>query len=409
MAGDSSCRWLTCEAKIFRELRRRDPRVVLAQAAWPRTIRAAGKDGSRRAKQVARVEVWSLPPFPFSSSADMAATFRTVLISSLVDVSKSIANAHAAIHAFAPKLVVVGNDLTMEGRAACRVAATRGVHSAVFMHSMVAGERLHGLHCADRLLVYGAIQHDQLVQMGCSPQRIVVCGAPNLDDRPPQAGEPHPLLQKRLGFRPGARWILVATSGPGHSISSRHHEIVIENIARLSIAMPEVPIVVKLHPKDRVKYYEQCRRRCQHTKLLVLPDRSTGLPESIFDWLQGSAAVLTGASSIALEAMLMQVPVITMDFHDEIRDVDFIDAGATIHVRSADALVQAVREVLFSPETGSDVASRARIFLERAFCALDGNAASRGAKALQDLMNRPTGEQPVHVRGNSWTDSQAEG
>ena len=45
--------------------------------------------------------------------------------------------------------------------------------------------------------------------------------------------------------------------------------------------------------------------------------------------------MLTGASAVAVEAMLMDVPVVTMDFCNEIHGVDFIDAGATIHVNTA--------------------------------------------------------------------------
>ena len=56
--------------------------------------------------------------------------------------------------------------------------------------------------------------------------------------------------------------------------------------------------------------------------------------------------MLTGASTVAVEAMLMDVPVVTMDFRDEIHEVDFIDAGATMHVRTGEALVEAVAEIL---------------------------------------------------------------
>ena len=110
--------------------------------------------------------------------------------------------------------------------------------------------------------------------------------------------------------------------------------------------MPEVPIVIKLHRKDRLHYYQEGLRDCGSSNLYVVSHDAYGFPQSIFEWLQGCRIVLTGASTVALEAMVMDVPVITMDFCNEIHDVDFIDAGATIHVRTEEALEEAVREIM---------------------------------------------------------------
>src|SRR4029079_7481214 len=134
--------------------------------------------------------------------------------------------------------------------------------------------------------------------------------------------------------------ILVATSGPGHRISHEHHQVVIANLARLSAEFPDVPLVVKLHRKDRLEYYQQALDR-RH-RLILVREESSGFPRGIFEWLSGCSVVLTGASPVAVEAMLMDVPVVTMDFCQEIRGVDFIDAGATTHVQTSDALSEAV-------------------------------------------------------------------
>ena len=228
---------------------------------------------------------------------------------------------------------MVGNDLTIEGRAACRVAAARGIPTALFMHGNITSDALQSLHCADRALVYGRVHRRELMQQGIASERIVVCGTRrNLDDRPRQTGASTRSCNRRLGLRPNDPWILVATSGPGHRISHRHHQIVIENLVRLSKALPEVTVVVKLHRKDRLEYYQQGLTDCAASKLIVVAEEVFGFPRDIFDWLQGCRLVLTGASAVAVEAMLMEVPVVTMDFCDEIQAVDFIDAGATCHM-----------------------------------------------------------------------------
>jgi UDP-N-acetylglucosamine 2-epimerase len=253
------------------------------------------------------------------------------------------------------------------------------------MHGRITAGPLHALHCADRLLVFGDSQRRELCGLGIADSRIVVCGAPSLDHRPHQTGTIHPQLRSKLGLRPGEPWILVANSGPGHSISHAHHEKVIENLVRLNAALPDVPLVVKLHRKDRMVFYRRGLKDRASARFVVIPNNTPGFPTDIFDWLQGCSLVLTGASSVAIEAMLMDVPVITMDYCDEIHGADFIDAGATVHVHTGEDLESAVGSILVSGGPSGEVRQRMQDYLKDAFLALDRGSAARGASALCEL------------------------
>ncbi|MGD9722092.1 MAG: UDP-N-acetylglucosamine 2-epimerase [Pirellulales bacterium] len=380
-----ACRLMACQPKVLTTLNSvvRDP--VYTVAAWPEAVHAARREGLRRARLLARESPWSLDELSVEPVPPVvAAAVHAAVVEYLPLAAESIANTQQALDAFRPRVLVVGNDLTAEGRAGCRVAAIRGVPTAMFTHGSVNGDALQAMHCADRVLVYGNRQRQVLTQIGIDAARIVVCGAPNLDARPRQSGQIHPLLQSRLGLRPDARWILVATSGPGNRISHEHHQQVIENVAALCRALPDVPVIVKLHRKDLLQYYQAAVAAC-HGRLVVLADDAPGVPREIFDWLQGCTVVLTGASAVAVEAMLMDVPVITMDFREEVREVDFIDAGATIHVRTGDELLERAQAVVRGTDSGKDTSSRVTAYLEDAFCALDGRSSERGARALRDM------------------------
>jgi UDP-N-acetylglucosamine 2-epimerase len=200
-------------------------------------------------------------------------------------------------------------------------------------------------------------------------------------------------LQAKFGLRPHDSWILVATSGPGHRISHRHHEIVVEQLATLCESLGDVPMVAKLHRKDRLEYYQHPLKQHPVARLKLVPYGTAGCPHNIFDWLQGCSLVLTGASTVADEAMLMEVPVLTMDFCNEIHGVDFIDAGATIHVTDGASLERAVREIL---ERGASeqLKSRVQSYLEDAYSTLDGRASLRGAQALRALASE-RGSKPT--------------
>ena len=66
---------------------------------------------------------------------------------------------------------------------------------------------------------------------------------------------------------------------------------------------------------------------------------------------------------VAVEAMLMDVPVITMDFCDELHGVEFIDAGATLHATSiADIEFAFARRAGMPPADGTAASQRGKFF-----------------------------------------------
>jgi UDP-N-acetylglucosamine 2-epimerase len=380
----ASCELLACQTAMFNRLRGQEVEAVYTGGAWPQVVRKARKDGISRAAQLTAGGRWPVPPFENASIDSLEQVVRHTVISQLPHVSESIANARAALDRFGCRVLVVGNDLTMEGRAGCRVAAARGIPSAAFMHGNISASPVHAYQAADRLLAFGESQRRDLLRLGIADERIVVCGAPSLDRRPRQTARIHPLAQSQLGLKSGEPWILVATSGPGHRISHAHHEKIVANLVRLSTALPDVPLVIKLHHKDRLENYREGLKDYAGQKIFVVPYEKPGFPTNIFDWLQGCSMVLTGMSSVAMEAMLMDVPVITMDYCDEIHGADFIDAGATLHVRTGEALEAAVRTILAGGAPGN-LCQRVQAYLKDAYFALDGGSASRGAAALCEL------------------------
>ncbi len=114
----------------------------------------------------------------------------------------------------------------------------------------------------------------------------------------------------------------------------------------------------------------------------MIPNRISALPGDIYDWLQRCAVVLTGASAVAIDAMVMEEPVVTMDFVAELLGVDFIETGATLHVTTEGQLEDAVRTAVSCPERLTEVKSSATSFFRREFFGLDGRTAERCAEAV---------------------------
>jgi hypothetical protein len=372
--------------EIFKDVRERAGRAVFSTVAWRRRVLEGRKEGARLGRIFAVDPGVSFPPFPAPGErSQLVAAIRDPVIELIAMVGEMVAVTDAIVESTSPRVLVVGNDLTLVGRTGCLRSRTMGVRTVCLIHGSIAGDPLQGAQLADKILVYGDTNLRQLIDLGVDAARIEVCGAPYLDDLPRQSGEVHPALRRHLGLAGGRPFVLVASSGPGYTVSHAHHDAVIRAVMRLSAALPAVDFVAKLHRKDRPEHYARAKQAIPTSRLRVVPDGTRGLPANIFEWLQGCSLLLTGASTVALESMLMGVPVVTMDMADELRAIAFIDAGATLHVKNEAELESTVAGLLRSPEMTAAVRARASEYLTRNYYALDGASGRRAAGVIREL------------------------
>ncbi len=380
-----SRRFVACQPRSVRLLKDRGFQPIYTLASWPLAVRLARRDGRRRARALAHLPPWQLPNLGQIDGSTIEPALRNLITSLLPAVAVSVTNAREVLRRMQPRMLVVGNDLTLEGHVGCRVAALAHVPTAVFMHGAIAGNPMQSGHVADHVFVYGDIHRRTFMRHGLADSRIIVCGNPNMDGRAHQTGHVHPTVAARLGLRDDRPWILVTTSGPGNTISHKHHALRINYLTALARAHPLVPLVIKLHRKDRLEHYQSLLKCCKDLPVHVVPYGASNYPNDIFDWLQGCRLVLTGASTTAIEAMVMGAAVITMDFCGELRNIDFIEAKATLHVTDFQELEGAVKQVLSTGGVPDDVRAHVDAFLKDTFFALDGKSSQRAAGALRDL------------------------
>ncbi|MBX7166508.1 MAG: UDP-N-acetylglucosamine 2-epimerase [Pirellulales bacterium] len=386
--GDG-CACFTSRPKLWERLSAARVPLALTQACWPREINAARARGRRLALALPSDPGVQLPPFPARANpAQLRQIIYELLATYLPTVVEARTIADLLLDRVQPGVIMVGNDITLEGRVISTVAQTRGVATVTSQHGNVAGNPLHGRHLVDRLLLFGEASHRVVRAYGQGEQQLAVTGPTHLDQRPQQSGQVHALVRERLKIDGARPYVLGLLSGARQNFSLRHHLAQVEALAQASAALPDIELVAKLHRVDLTGYYTAAQQRVSGARLHVVAYGAAGYPDKIFDWLQGCRLVITGASTAAVEAMLMQVPVITMDLCNELKGVDFIDAGATWHVRSAADLPAAVRTLLDGGPQAQAIADRAATYLTDCYGPLDGKAASRAADLIRQLARR---------------------
>lgn len=293
------------------------------------------------------------------------------------------------INTMKPRVVVVGNDITLEGRSSTKICQALGIATASIMHGSVAGEPLHSLHIVDNYFLYGQMAKNYLINLGIPARNLIVSGDPYIDQMKIMEKSCHPQIKRKFRLKNGHGYVLLALSGPGHCTSFEHFNKIVKSVVKFSAQNPDIDIIAKLHRKDNKKNYSKIKRHYPDNSLHVVEDGSKGLPKNIYDWLNGCNLVITGASIVAIEAMLMKVPVITIDYMNEYQEVDFIDLGATIHVKTEAELFEAVQDVFYSPGNYKEVMGKAHQYINSYFYKPDGKASERVADYLIHIGMEP--------------------
>lgn len=368
----------TCRPKVFNELQAQGIKVIFPYAHWGNRLRAASGSGHRQCRKLSNSELFDISDLrPMDDTAGLVKMLRFYSAHILPLIYEAQVNCEEIFRRIKPRTIVVGSDVTYQGRIACRMAKPAGIPSACPMHGALASNPTHALHIAERYLAYGEASKHILTALGFPEERVAVCGAPYLDLQPKQTGIINETVRQKIPLDASRPYILAATSGPGNSVSHEHHARIIETLCRASARLSQIQIVAKLHRKDHVEYYNQVLARVPEAKLHVVPYGAQGYPGDIFDWLQGCNGLLTGASSVAIEAMLLDVPVVTMDFANEIGATDFISQGATTHVTTPKELIDSLQTISETPAGAAAARDKSQAFLQNMFLSHDGRSAER--------------------------------
>lgn len=263
-------------------------------------------------------------------------------------IQRNLPKLNYLYHAIQPYLnntqlnyVLIGNDNTSEGRLVAKMAQQKNIPTGSIQHgSMNRINPLHGRSVVDQFFVYGEKPKQELVFLGKPAAQIVVKGWP---------------LQTSFHQRKATTWkgfeqptVVLTFSGPGHGTTEAHHMKCIELVTTLQLEL-NCQVCIKLHPKDNANYYTSLQP--DKTLLWTNADlQQMGI--GFHDVVQQAQLVITGASNSALDALLMQTEVITLDLMQAYRDVDFVQDGLVHYCEHYEGLVKVAQRVLSQKKSG---------------------------------------------------------
>lgn len=234
---------------------------------------------------------------------------------------------------------------------------------------------------ADKTAVYGPYSKKVLTEMSAYPEdSVVVTGQPRYDilARASEVFNKKKTFEK-LNLDDDKKLIVWAADlYIFNEISKEHIYAVFDAVKKLS---NNVQLVVKKHPEyyfdDSV--YNKIAQKFEFVPIIIRKMDTLEL-------LYASDLVIMEQSTVGIEAMILDKPVITLNFSGEPEDVPYAGSGAALGVYKEEDLVINIKKALYDKEAREKLKkAREKFVYERAYLQ-DGKATERFCDLIEGMI-----------------------
>lgn len=223
------------------------------------------------------------------------------------------------------------------------------------------------------------------IRMGAEANRVFVTGQPRFDQIQQKKFNREYIL-KELGI-PQNRGIVVLATQPllGSFWTEKERERFVEVVVRAMDEFPEEQLVIKLHPGEKMEEYQKILAKIGHNQAILCQDID------LYQLLHASHLLITIHSTVALEAMILDKPVITINLSGKPDPFPYAQSGAAIGVYKEEDLAPAIRKALYDLQTRKEMERKRKEFVQEHAYKVDGRASQRVADLIIRLAKHTEG------------------
>ncbi len=229
---------------------------------------------------------------------------------------------------------------------------------------------------------------DAFTQAGYPPESVFVTGQPRLD-RLINRKFSKDRLRSDLGIARDKEIAVLATQPLKIFLSDGDRKKLTSAVVNAMDSFPEEQLVIKLHPEEHISEYKQVLREINRDNVILCQTID------VYELLNASNLVMTIASTVALEAMLFNKPVLCIDFTGRVPIHLFTEDGAAIAVHQEADLVPAIHKALHDPQTIKELEQGRKKFIDKHIYKPDGLTSKRVAELIVRLIaeNKEPGQK----------------
>lgn len=305
---------------------------------------------------------------------------KQLLFSIFPDIALRIPVANRVIMCLKPQLITGGDDCDYRARIYFLAAHQKDLPTLLIQQGLDSYKTVDFMFLStDRVAVIGKETYNRFVKMGIDREKIVITGRPDFDNLLIEdTDKEFPEFLKR---RKITRYILFTSQPfvPGAFKSPESRRKIIESI--YSLASSDMPIVVKPHPGEKIKFHEAYARKYSNA-ILVSKDADTN------QLIRSCEIFMTCSSTTALQALIAEKPVIIINFDNCSEHSPYYNSEATLKVHSPDELNKIIRHVFNNKESLLLKSKKTRDhFIARNVYLSHGKASERVKNIILDMID----------------------
>lgn len=273
------------------------------------------------------------------------------------------------------KVAVLRNDVKEFERTLISILRLAKIPSLIIQHGVLAEPNGHNILFADKLVAWGRASIDWYEGLRNFPDKFEIVGNPSFDAllgwRPKISRDE---LYRKLNLDLNKGIILFVTQQINKFSSFWTNDLFLVMADKLLEAIRQFPtmqLVIKVDPYEDVAPYRNRILKNSHNNAIAVRDFE------IYTLIYFSDLVMTLDSTVGLEAMIFDKPLITFNFTKRKDRVPYAEKGAAIGVYHEQDLIFAIKEALTDLEKISQLKSGRAKFLEEYAFKLDGKDRER--------------------------------
>jgi len=295
-----------------------------------------------------------------------------------------------------PDVIVIVDEYGLYGRAAITAGKIKNIPTLAIQHGALTPNDLGWLHPSDEIsnnfidpkycpipdktAVSGEYYKNILTRLGSySDDRVIITGQPKYDI----LAHANNFFEKRKIYDKfkieHKKKLAVLATQP---LPKNENELLFRSIFREIKKLKDIQLVIKLHPNE---YDESLHRNtAKEVGLDVILTKDINL----FELLNACDVLVTVSSTVALEAMILDKPVIIVDLKNNPDETAFVKSGAAIGVYKPNDISKAIIKVLNDKETKRKLQNNMKKFVYEHAYRIDGLAYKRIVKLINEMINK---------------------
>jgi len=259
-------------------------------------------------------------------------------------------------------LVIVGKDLEIPS-----IMVQHGIWGT----ELTIAEKIY----VDKIALWGERSKKGLIGRGINPSRLTITGNPGYD-------KIIPIRNNQRIYKDNFIVFATQMTEDYTSIDMNKDEEIINVLYSAIKKIPDSRLIIKVHPGEKIKKYQRLIKNKKYQNVEVI--KKTDL----FELLNKSSILTTYASTVALEAIILNKPVIIVNLTGQPYQYPYIKSGAAIGVCKEEDLCPAIIDVLNNPDVQNRLAEKREKFILDNVYKLDGKATLRVINLIEETLNK---------------------